>query len=190
MDIATLLGTVSAFGLVLIAIIMGGGLSLFINIPSLMIVVGGTLGATMINYPLKDVLGALRAPKIPIFDFEPPQNPPGKLSGLAFQPPHPQKEAQMHKHTLPCLLVIALLLAGCTPTATPEQTNAAPTGLPTAPAATIAHLPTVTPGKITERAPSAAPAWIRISDTCQSALPLSEPSGFTARGYLSLVKQT
>ncbi len=63
MDIATLLGTVSAFGLVLIAIVMGGGLSLFINVPSLMIVVGGTLGATMINYPLKDLLGALRVVK-------------------------------------------------------------------------------------------------------------------------------
>lgn len=63
MDIATLIGIVSAFGLVIIAILMGGGLSLFINIPSLMIVVGGTLGATMINYPLKDVLGAVNVVK-------------------------------------------------------------------------------------------------------------------------------
>lgn len=31
-------------------------MSAFINIPSLMIVAGGTLGATFINYPLKDVL--------------------------------------------------------------------------------------------------------------------------------------
>lgn len=59
MDIATLLGTISAFGLVILAIFMGGGLSLFISPPSLMIVVGGTLGATMINYPLRDVIGAL-----------------------------------------------------------------------------------------------------------------------------------
>ncbi len=61
MDIATLIGIVSAFGLVLLAI--GGGISLFINIPALMIVVGGTLGATMINYPLKDVLGAIKVVK-------------------------------------------------------------------------------------------------------------------------------
>lgn len=59
MDIATLLGIISSFGLVIVAILMGGGISLFINIPSLMIVVGGTLGTTMINYPLKDVLGAI-----------------------------------------------------------------------------------------------------------------------------------
>ena len=67
MDIATILGIVSAFGLVIIAIVMGGGLGLFINIPSLMIVVGGTLGATMINYPLKDVLRAVSIVKNAFF---------------------------------------------------------------------------------------------------------------------------
>lgn len=56
MDIATLLGIVSAFGLVVAAIALGGGILLFVNIPSLLIVVGGTLGATMINYPIRDVL--------------------------------------------------------------------------------------------------------------------------------------
>ena len=67
MDLATILGIVSAFGLVIIAIVMGGGLMLFINIPSLMIVIGGTLGATMINYPLKDVLGAISVVKNAFF---------------------------------------------------------------------------------------------------------------------------
>ncbi|MBU1168211.1 MAG: motility protein A [Proteobacteria bacterium] len=59
MDIATLLGIFSAFGLVIIAIALGGGIMLFVNIPSLMIVLGGTLGATMINYPIKDVFGTV-----------------------------------------------------------------------------------------------------------------------------------
>jgi len=63
MDIATVLGVVSAFGLVCIAIFMGGGIKLFINIPALMIVVGGTLGATMINYPLRDVFGVFSVVK-------------------------------------------------------------------------------------------------------------------------------
>jgi chemotaxis protein MotA len=63
MDIATVLGIVSAFGLVLMAITMGGGIKLFINVPSAMIVVGGTMGATMINYPLKEVLGVLQVVK-------------------------------------------------------------------------------------------------------------------------------
>jgi len=67
MDIATLLGIVSSFGLVLIAIFMGSGLGLFLNAPSLMIVVGGTIGTTMINYPLKDVIGVIGVAKNAIF---------------------------------------------------------------------------------------------------------------------------
>lgn len=63
MDIATLIGIVSAFALVLISIMLGSGLGLFINIPSMMIVVGGTLGATMIHYPLKDVFGVFKVIK-------------------------------------------------------------------------------------------------------------------------------
>ena len=60
MDIATILGVVSAFSLVLLSIMMGSGLGAFFNAPSIMIVVGGTLGATMINYPLGDVIGVIR----------------------------------------------------------------------------------------------------------------------------------
>lgn len=67
MDIATILGVISAFGLVFIAIMIGGGIQLFINIPALMIVVGGTLGATMINYPLRDVFGVFNVVKKALF---------------------------------------------------------------------------------------------------------------------------
>ena len=67
MDIATILGVISAFGLVFIAIMIGGGIQLFINIPALMIVVGGTLGATMINYPLRDVFGVFKVVKKALF---------------------------------------------------------------------------------------------------------------------------
>jgi chemotaxis protein MotA len=67
MDIATIVGVISAFGLVLMAIFMGGGLNIFINVPALMIVVGGTLGVTMINYPLKEVLGVLKVVRKALF---------------------------------------------------------------------------------------------------------------------------
>ncbi len=60
MDVATLIGIVSGFALVVISIMMGSGLGLFFNLPSLMIVVGGTFGATMIHYPLRDVVGVFR----------------------------------------------------------------------------------------------------------------------------------
>jgi chemotaxis protein MotA len=67
MDIATLVGIVMAFALVLGAILMGGSIMLFINIPSIMIVVGGTLGATMINYPLPDILKVSKVVKNAFF---------------------------------------------------------------------------------------------------------------------------
>lgn len=63
MDVATLVGIVSAFALVLSAIVMGGSLALFVNVPSVLIVVGGSLGATMINYPLPDMLKIVKVVK-------------------------------------------------------------------------------------------------------------------------------
>ncbi len=67
MDIATVIGLVAAFGLVVGSILMGSGLGLFINPPSLLIVVGGTLGATLINYPLKEVIGIVSVVKNAFF---------------------------------------------------------------------------------------------------------------------------
>ncbi len=63
MDIATIIGAVTGFGLVLIAIFMGGGFMWFVNIPSLMIVVGGTLGVTLMNYPLNAMLSVMGVAK-------------------------------------------------------------------------------------------------------------------------------
>ncbi len=59
MDIATVVGIIAGLGLIVIAILMGGSLGMFINIPSIVIVFGGTISATLINFPLKDVLSVL-----------------------------------------------------------------------------------------------------------------------------------
>ena len=56
MDITTFIGIVVAGGLVVSSILMGGSGQWFINYPSLMIVIGGTMGATLLAYPLSDVL--------------------------------------------------------------------------------------------------------------------------------------
>jgi len=63
MDFATILGIVSGFGLVIVAMSMGGGLMWFFNVPSLMIVLGGTFGALLINYPLSEIFGVIRVAK-------------------------------------------------------------------------------------------------------------------------------
>ncbi|MFH1490189.1 MAG: MotA/TolQ/ExbB proton channel family protein, partial [Pseudomonadota bacterium] len=84
MDIATLVGIFSAFALVLTAIMMGGSLALFINIPSIMIVFGGTLGASMINYPLPDIFNVLKVVRHAFFHKrQTPQGPIGEFVGLA-----------------------------------------------------------------------------------------------------------
>lgn len=60
MDIATILGIVSGMGLIAASIFMGGEVGIFINVPSIMIVGGGTVAATLIAYPLKEVLGVMK----------------------------------------------------------------------------------------------------------------------------------
>ncbi|MFP4083515.1 MAG: motility protein A [Desulfonatronovibrio sp.] len=59
MDLATIIGLILAFGLVGSAIVFGGSPLVFINIPSALIVFGGTIGATLVNYPLGHVLGVI-----------------------------------------------------------------------------------------------------------------------------------
>ncbi|MGE5341461.1 MAG: motility protein A [Candidatus Omnitrophota bacterium] len=56
MDIATFLGILSAFGLLGVAIVSRGNFGIFFDAGSALIVLGGTLGATLINYPMKDMI--------------------------------------------------------------------------------------------------------------------------------------
>jgi len=63
LDIATLIGILVSFGLVIVSILAGGDGSWFVNAPSLMIVGGGTMGATLLAYPLADVLGVFKVVK-------------------------------------------------------------------------------------------------------------------------------
>lgn len=59
MDIATIIGLILGFGLILVSIALGGGgLAPFFDVPSMMIVFGGAIAASLINFPLKSVLGA------------------------------------------------------------------------------------------------------------------------------------
>ena len=72
MDIATIIGLVSAFGLVVAAMAVGGSITIFINIPSVLIVICGTFGVIMINYPLKEVIGMIKIAMKAIFASVPP----------------------------------------------------------------------------------------------------------------------
>lgn len=58
MDLATLIGLVSAFGIVMASILLGGSAGTFVNTPSLMVVLGGTVAVTMMKFSLSKFLGA------------------------------------------------------------------------------------------------------------------------------------
>ncbi len=56
MDIATLIGMLGGFGIIIGAIISGGDLMLFVNIPSVLIVVGGTAFVVLMQVTIKDFI--------------------------------------------------------------------------------------------------------------------------------------
>ncbi|MCB0357982.1 MAG: MotA/TolQ/ExbB proton channel family protein [Bdellovibrionales bacterium] len=60
LDFSTFIGIVAAFGLVAFAIQLEGGLRAFLNTKAILVVVGGTLGATLVNFPLGDFARTLR----------------------------------------------------------------------------------------------------------------------------------
>jgi len=67
MDIATLIGSVLGFGLLLTATALSGSLTAFIDLPSLLIVLGGTLAATFLIESLSNVVGALKVARHALF---------------------------------------------------------------------------------------------------------------------------
>ena len=52
MDIATLVGILGAFGIVIAAMVTGGDIGVFVNVPSLLIVIGGSLFVVLMKFPL------------------------------------------------------------------------------------------------------------------------------------------
>lgn len=47
----------------IVAILQGGPLTIFLDVPSAMIVLGGTAGTTLVHYPFKDVFDAINVAK-------------------------------------------------------------------------------------------------------------------------------
>ena len=61
MDIATVIGLVGATLLLVISIALGGSPLAFVNIPSILIVIGGGFAASLTSYPLKELLAGVKA---------------------------------------------------------------------------------------------------------------------------------
>jgi len=59
MDFATIIGILAGTGVVTAAILVGGDVTLFMDLPSALIVLGGATAATIIRFPITGVLSAL-----------------------------------------------------------------------------------------------------------------------------------
>lgn len=77
MDLATLVGLIGCWAIVVMAMVLGGDPAMFVNIPSLLIVVGGTIFAVLMKYELGQFLGA------------------GKVAGKAFSFKIPKPDAMI-----------------------------------------------------------------------------------------------
>ena len=60
MDLATIIGMAGTLGCIMFAVLIGGGALMFINVPSILIVFGGTIAVTVLKYPLKHSLSAVK----------------------------------------------------------------------------------------------------------------------------------
>ncbi len=60
MDIGTIIGLVAGSGLILSAIFMGGSLLMFIDIPSILIVLGGSTATSFIKFSMSDVINTIK----------------------------------------------------------------------------------------------------------------------------------
>ncbi|GLR73071.1 flagellar motor protein PomA [Agaribacter marinus] len=58
MDLATLVGFLGALGFVVMAMVLGGDITIFFNVPSVLIVFGGSIFVVLMQYPMSQFLGA------------------------------------------------------------------------------------------------------------------------------------
>lgn len=59
MSFSTLIGLVAGITIILFAMSMGSSIAMFVNVPGMMIVIGGTVAATMIRYSMADSFKAI-----------------------------------------------------------------------------------------------------------------------------------
>lgn len=75
MDLATVIGLISGSVLILASIVLGGSAMIFLNVPGMLIVIGGTIAATFIKFKMDDVIGSINvAMKAFLVKMESPEN--------------------------------------------------------------------------------------------------------------------
>lgn len=67
MDLTTVIGLIAGFSVILLGITQTGSLMSFFSVSSIMIVVGGTGSAVIINYPINELVGVIPVVKKTLF---------------------------------------------------------------------------------------------------------------------------
>lgn len=67
MDIATIIGLALGIGFILMAILLGGDLILFYNLPSILVVLGGTVATIFVRYPMSNAFQIIAVAKKTLF---------------------------------------------------------------------------------------------------------------------------
>ncbi|TNC92920.1 flagellar motor protein PomA [Thalassolituus sp.] len=84
MDLASLVGLVGAFGIVIFAMMLGGSIGMFVDVPSVLIVIVGSVFAVMMKFELGQFLGAMKvAGKAFSFKMAKPDTLVGEIVELA-----------------------------------------------------------------------------------------------------------
>ncbi len=74
MDLATIVGMIGAIGFIVMAMVQGGDIGMFINVPSILIVFCGSLFVVLSQFSLGQFLGAGKiAAKAFMFKIEAPE---------------------------------------------------------------------------------------------------------------------
>jgi chemotaxis protein MotA len=76
MDLATIIGVVAGLYLIGAAIVMGGSPLIYVNLPSVLIVLGGTLATLLIRFPMPVLLSTVKVVRNAFVDQ---LRPPGEL---------------------------------------------------------------------------------------------------------------
>lgn len=63
MDLATLIGLVSGFILLFVTIVLGSSFWVFVNVPAIFCVFGGTLAALLVNFPMSNMMRVMAVVK-------------------------------------------------------------------------------------------------------------------------------
>lgn len=75
MDLATLIGLIGAFSFILASMVTSGGIGMFVDVASVLIVIGGTIFVVMMKFSLGQFFGAVKiAAKAFIFKLDKPED--------------------------------------------------------------------------------------------------------------------